>query len=217
MSQDPAPPRNGEATAATPDRGAEATPDRGAEATPDRDAEARAFFDRSPPEDYLEEWASRLAQPPERPDDDLSSFVVFRLESEWLALPAGVFVEVTDPQPIHSVPHRTNGILLGMINIRGQLRLAVSLHGLFEVEPAAGADKTPSPRLLILRDGGDQWAFQVEEVAGIQRLAQAELRAVPSTFLRANTHTRAVFDRDGRTVGILDPDALFTSLRSHCR
>src|SRR5262245_65470794 len=115
-----------------------------------------AFFDRPPPPDYLEEWARRLAQPPEQVDSDLQSFVVFRVRSEWLALPADVFAEVTDPQPIHAIPHRTNAVLLGLVNVRGQLRLAVSLKGLLDIEGETD-DNSPAPRCLILRDGADQW------------------------------------------------------------
>jgi chemotaxis-related protein WspD len=175
-----------------------------------------AFFDRPPPPGYLDEWAHRLAQPPEQGDSDLQSFVVFRLHSEWLALPAAAVAEVTAPQPIHAIPHRTNTVLLGLVNVRGQLRLAVSLHGLFDIEAGTGP-AAPAPRFLILQDGADQWVCLAEEVVGIQRLAQERLRAVPSTFPRAVSPTKAVFDWDGRTVGLLEPGLVFTALRSYCR
>jgi chemotaxis-related protein WspD len=187
-------------------------------APPDETAEARSFFDRSPPEDYLKEWAERLAMPPEEPDRALRSFVVFRLAREWLALPAEVFAEVTTPQPIHAIPHRTNGVLLGLVNIRGQLRLAVSLHGLFDLESEdSEPNSTSTTRLLILRDGSDQWVFSVQEVAGIQRVAENRLRHVPSTLRKASPHTTAVFEWKDHTVGILQPAELYSSLRSHCQ
>lgn len=177
----------------------------------------RAFFDRRPPADYLEEWAARLAQPPEEADRELHSLIVFRLRGEWLALPASALAEVTDPQPIHAIPHRTNHVLLGMVSVRGQIRLAVSLHGLFEIEPDEPADRPSAPRFLILQDGADQWVAGAEEVVGIVRVAQEQLRAVPSTFPRASTHIRAVFDREGRTVGLIEPRTVVRSLRSFCR
>lgn len=176
-----------------------------------------AFFDRPPPAEYLEEWARRLARPPERGESDLQSLVVFRLRSEWLALPAAAVAEVTDPQAIHAIPHRTNRVLSGLVNIRGQLRIAVSLHGLFDLEGDEAGGTAPNPRFLVLQDGADQWVFAAEEVVGIQRLTRERLRAVPSTFPKAVNHTRAVFDWAGHTVGLLDPDVLFASLRSHCR
>jgi chemotaxis-related protein WspD len=184
---------------------------------PGNHSEVEAFFDRPPPPDYLDEWARRLAQPPEQGESDLQSLVVFRLRGEWLALPSAAVAEVTDPQPIHAIPHRTNRVLSGLVNIRGQLRLAVSLHGLFDVEDDESAGTAPNPRFLVLQDGPDQWVCAAEEVVGIQRLTRERLRAVPSTFPRAVNHTRAVFDWDGRTVGLLDAGVLFASLRSHCR
>jgi chemotaxis-related protein WspD len=182
------------------------------QATPD----VRTFFDRSPPPGYLDEWAGRLARPPEQVDSELHSFVVFRLQGEWLALPAAAVAEVTDPQPIHAIPHRTDLVLLGLVNVRGQLRLAVSLHGLFDIERATG-EAPSAARFLILQDGTEQWVCAAEEVVGIQRLPRERLRAVPSTFPRVGSHARAVFDWDGHTVGLLEPGVLFASLRSHCR
>jgi chemotaxis-related protein WspD len=196
---------------------AQAPDDRGP-APPAAGAGSHSFFDRPPPADYLQEWSERLARPPVEQDDDLRSFVVFRLDREWLALPAVVFSEITEPHPVHSIPHRSNDVLLGMVNIRGQLRLAVSLHGLFGVA-AEGATAVPgsTARMLILRDGPDQWVCPAEEVAGIQRVAQNRIRGAPSTFSKAGANTSSVFDWNGHTVGVLQPDLLFTALRSHCR
>lgn len=176
----------------------------------------QSFFDRPPPPDYLKEWAERLAQPPERAESELQSLVVFRLHHEWLALPAIALAEVTDPQPIHAIPHRTNRVLRGLVTVRGQLRLAVSLHGLLDIEPDPADDGTDT-RFLILQEGAEQWVCAAEEIVGIQRVARDALRGVPSTFPRIGSHARAVFDWHDRTVGLLDPGPLFASLRSHCR
>lgn len=183
---------------------------------PEAAARLEAFFDRPPPPGYLEDWAERLAQPPDHPDHDLQAVVVFRLNTEWLALPAPVLAEVTPPRPVHAIPHRTNRVLLGLVTVRGQLRLAASLHGLLDVAPEeAGPDAIP--RWMILQDGGEQWVCAAEEVVGIHRVPREALRAVPSTFPRSVSFTRAVFERDGRTVGLLDPGVLFAALRSHCQ
>lgn len=191
---------------------------------------ARAFLERPAPEGYLEDWARRLAEPEERIDPDLASIVIFRLHAEWLALPTGWLVEITDPQPVHSIPHRTDDVLLGLVNIRGQLRLCVSLHGLLGVEPPAhdahavrlevddrGILRTPYHRMIILRDGMEEWVFPAEEVLKVDLLPRGEQRKPPSTFLPESSHTHAVFDYHGRTVGLLDAMSLFPALRSHCQ
>lgn len=195
-----------------------------------RRMDSQAFFDREAPPEYLDEWSKRLATPETRAESDLESVVIFRLHAEWLALPTGWLVEITDPQPIHAIPHRSNEVLLGLVNVRGQLRLCVSLHGLLGVDPPSagtpavhlsmekdGILRTPYHRMIILRDGLDEWVFPAEEVLKVDLLAHAARRKPPSTFLPGSTHTQAVFDYHGRTVGLLDAVSLFNDLRSHCQ
>src|SRR5690606_10229946 len=113
-------------------------------------------------------------------DREEQSVVIFRLHAEWLALATGWLVEITDMQTAHAIPHRTNEVLKGLVNVRGQLRLCVSLHGLFGVDPPTdgstvtrlasesdGVLRTPYHRMIILRDGLEHWVFPVEEVLGI--------------------------------------------------
>lgn len=58
-------------------------------------AAGRSFLDAPSPPDYLDEWTRRLALPDGADAADVHSLLVFRLGSEWLALPVGVLVEVT--------------------------------------------------------------------------------------------------------------------------
>ncbi len=190
---------------------------------------ARRFFDRPPPGEYLENWAARLAQPEEVADQHVHSVVLFRLHHEYLALDTRSLIEVSAPRPIHTIPHRTGSVLLGLVNMRGQLRICVSLHGLLGVEP----DSTPTTnghhiehppehtpeseqRMLIVQDRNDPWVFPVEQVLGIVRPADSDIREVPATFGKASSFSRAVFSWKDRTVGYIDEVQLFASLRSAC-
>jgi chemotaxis-related protein WspD len=179
---------------------------------------ATEFFDRSPPEGYLDEWSQRLVLPEEQTEDRWESVVVFRLGSERLALDTTSLVEVTAPQPVHVIPHRASGVLLGLVNIRGQLRICVSLHGLLGVETPAtgGGPANAAARMMILQDGADQWVFPVEEVSGVHRLASSDRRDVPSTFGKASSFSRLVFSWNEATVGLLDHGRLKAALRSAC-
>ena len=107
---------------------------------------ARTFFDRPAPEGYLAEWTQWLAGSPEAgngeagtgadlSDRDLVSVLIFRLGQEWLAFRTQTVAEVTLPRPVHRIPHRSNEIFIGLVNLRGQLQLCISLHGLLGVEP----------------------------------------------------------------------------------
>lgn len=192
---------------------------------------ARTFFDRAAPEGYLESWRQILEAPEITPDSDASSVLVFRLDQEWLALPATALVEVTNPRPMHRIPHRAGTVLEGLVNIRGQLQLCVSLRGLLGLDasrpPAATQDAPvgsasiggiPTTRMLVVERGGDRgperWVFRVDEVAGVQRVARSSLRAIPSTVSHAaGRSTLALFDWQGQVVGILDEARVFDGLR----
>jgi chemotaxis-related protein WspD len=153
---------------------------------------ARAFFDRPAPEGYLAEWTQWLASSAElasheagetraESDRDRVSVLIFRLGREWLAFRTQTVAEVTVPRPVHRVPHRSDAILIGLVNLRGQLQLCVSLHGLLGLDTTPGSpplsqthpqthahvslvesekgpgtgtglNATPGSRLVVLRD-----------------------------------------------------------------
>jgi chemotaxis-related protein WspD len=185
-------------------------------------AAGRRFLDAPPPPGYLEQWADRLAEPEEEDAGERLGVLVFRIGGEWLALPVDVLVEVTAPRPIHRVPFR-GGLLAGLVNVRGELHLAVrmdQLLGIRDAPPAAdGAGPRPGPpRLLVVRRGADTWVFPADEVDGVHRFPAAELAGVPPTLGRAAARfARGVFRHDGRAVGYLDETRLFEALRAKVR
>lgn len=176
---------------------------------------ARAFFDRPAPEGYLESWRDVLEQPETEGDSQATSVLVFRVGPEWLALPAAALVEITPPRRLHRLPHLRGKILSGLVNIRGQLQLCVSLGGLLGLDHGADTGgPAHAPRLLVVERGGDRWVFAVDEVAGVHRVPSAELRAVPSTVSAgAMPMTAALFSFHDRTVGLLDDTRLLDGLR----
>lgn len=185
-------------------------------------AAGRQFLDAPPPPGYLEEWAARLAEPEEGAAGERVGVLVFRIGGEWLALPVGALVEVTAPRPIHRVPFR-GGLLAGLVNVRGELHLAVRLDQLLGIggAPPAGDGAGPRPgppRLLVVRRGADTWVFPVDEVDGVRRFPAADLAGVPPTLGRAAARfARGVFRHDDRAVGYLDEVRLFEALRAKVR
>lgn len=194
-------------------------------------AAARTFFDRVPPEGYLEGWGGLLEETVTAAETEVASVLVFRLGSEWLALPTRALVEVTSRRACHRVPHRTEGILEGIVNIRGQLQLCVSVHRLLGIDPGEG----PGPRNVPTADSGsdgrrlvvverpglaanDRWVFAVDEVAGVQRVERSRLRGVPATVSQSGARfCGAMFDHDGAIVGILDDVRFFDGLADRLR
>jgi chemotaxis-related protein WspD len=177
---------------------------------------ARSFFDRKAPEGYLAEWSELLGRPSGNGAIDDSALLVFRLGAEWLALALSVVSEVTAPRPVHRVPHRTNRVFSGLVSLRGQLQLCVSLHGLLEVEPPDPAvESLASPRLVVIRREAETWAFPADEVLGVHRVAREKLQKVPSTLANpTGSFCRAVFAWDeGRSVDVLEETRVFEALR----
>jgi chemotaxis-related protein WspD len=185
-------------------------------------AAARTFFDRPPPPGYLDAWQAVLEEPETVAESDAMSVLVFRLGTEWLALPTDVLVEVTPLRPLHRVPHRGGTILEGIVNIRGQLQLCASLHGLLGLGPAGrdGEDHgQATARLLVVERAGptgmERWTLPVDDVAGVHRIVRSALRDVPSTVSHAGTrHALALFALDDRSVSLLDEQRIFDGLRA---
>lgn len=213
-------------------------------------SEARRFFDRPAPPGYLDEWTQWLAKPEERlgrtdgdGEDEATGplkgvgVLVFRLNSEWLAMPIRAVVETTLIQPVHHVPHRSNNVLRGLVNLRGQLQLCFSLYGLLGVEDSSSKIDFPieatrvgvsqglggsnraavSDRLIVLRDHerSEVWAFTADEVHGVEQIPRRDLQSVPSTLSNpAVSFSQAVIPWNGRSVGYLDDQRVFDALRS---
>lgn len=86
------------------------------------------------PGDYAAIWTEHIARPVQQEDRDTTSAVIFRIGAEWLALPTAALQEVSNLKRIHRVPHRTGGVVLGVVNVRGELLTCVSLARVFGLE-----------------------------------------------------------------------------------
>jgi len=185
---------------------------------PTFEAAGRSLLERETDPAYRAEWSAILARSKAVEERATLSLVVFRLGEEWLALPTRVLQEVTEPQVVRTLPHRSGAILKGLVNIRGELLLCVSLHGLLGLtrEPAglARMSAVTWPRLAVIAADGDRWAFAVDEVFGIQLINPAALGEVPATVAKSRvSFARGLFEWQGTTVGLLDPELVFSGLR----
>ena len=142
-----------------------------------------------------------------------TSFTVFRLGEEWLALPTGVIDRVSVPGTVRRIPHRSNRILRGLMNLGGEGLLVIALDVLLGIDATApkraesveAGRAKPIPRLLVVQSDKGLWAFETDELAGTFRQDEARLGQVPSTLAAALVrHVRGTFQADGRLVGVLD-------------
>jgi chemotaxis-related protein WspD len=168
------------------------------------------------PGDYADVWTEHVSRPVQRADRDSASAVIFRVGAEWLALPSAAIQEVSNLRPVHRVPHRTSGVLLGVVNVRGELLICVSLARVFGVEPQAApaSVRAARKRLLVIRRKDLRAACPVDDVHGVHRYAAAALSPVPATVAKAGTrYSHALLSWRDQTVGILDEELLFSALK----
>jgi chemotaxis-related protein WspD len=181
------------------------------------EAAGRSLLERPADPAYLVEWSRSLAEEKGTREAATLSVVVLRLGAEWLALPTGLLQEVTEPQAVRTLPHKSGAVLKGLVNIRGELALCVSLAALLGIpddpEGRARLSHVVWPRLVVLRRDRDRWAFPADEVYGIQPVGRASLQPVPATVARDQSRfTQGLFAWHGHSVGLLDPDLVLYAL-----
>jgi chemotaxis-related protein WspD len=175
---------------------------------------ARALLDRPLPAGYLATAAEQLAPPASPIESGRRSVLIFRVASEWLALPSRVLREIAATRTLHSIPHRRNGTVLGLVNIRGELLICASLAQLLGLTaPAAPASplrrRAVAARLLVLEHEGRCAVCPVDEVEGLHSFHPRELLEAPASLRAARaSHVQAVLPWMSRNVGLLDEASL---------
>ncbi|MBP0002074.1 MAG: purine-binding chemotaxis protein CheW [Cyanobacteria bacterium SID2] len=186
----------------------------------------RGLLEREAPIDYLLDWTNVLEESHRNlsvADEAVAqaantqSAIVFRVGGEWLALPAKVFQEVTQPCPIHTLPHRSNQLFLGLVSIRGEILMCISLShllGLALPSQALQSQRTMvSERMVVIAKGENKWVFRVDEVYGVHRFPPDRLQDTPVVVSKAaESYTIGTLDWHDRKVNYLDAELLFYTL-----
>lgn len=180
----------------------------------------RGLLERAAPEGYLEEWTAVLTKEKEAEPSDTTSILIFRLGGEWLALPTPVVSEVTEVRTIHSVPQRRHSILMGLVNIQGEIQLCVSVSELLGIErnniPSRPTDLSGYQRMVVVERERTRWVFPVDEVYGVSQFSLGALHDVPATVAQASgPYTKGTLTWQEKRVGYLDEERLFDAFKRH--
>jgi chemotaxis-related protein WspD len=147
--------------------------------------------------------------------DATASMLAFRVGAEWLAFPTAAVVEVIEARAVHSLPGQANPAVLGLTNIRGALKICVSLGrmlGMADADTDTAAAKT-AQRLLVVEHEQQVLVFPVNEVAGVYGYAADAVQLPPSTMAHAGmTYTQSLISWRDRQLGLLDCGLLFYAL-----
>lgn len=190
-------------------------------------AALRLLNSRAPAE-YRSEWTRHLAKASSEPPTGLKPILVFKLGDHWMAVPAEIVMEVAEMSMIHSVPHRSEEVLRGVVNVRGELMICVSLGRWFGFHRAIRPDSNSlvgeEERLVVTGSGEDRFVFPVSQVRGIRYFQSEKLRhPEKSDYPVANDFSVGAVDLDEieldgttkqsrRTVHILDHSQLFRAI-----
>jgi chemotaxis-related protein WspD len=176
---------------------------------------AASLLDVEAPAGYLRGLTGIVAQgrPPAAPVTH--SAVVFRIAEERLAFSTANFREIADTRAIHSLPHRRGGVVLGLVGVRGELIVCVSLRKLLGLP--AGEDARPTrsvwdQRLLVVEREANRFAIPVDEVYGVERYREADLQPAPIAERAGPTYATSVLSWENHSVGLLDDELLFQTL-----
>ena len=166
--------------------------------------------------DYLAEWETFIGKPKETPSTvHICGTVIFRIAHDYLAIPTAVVGQVTELKPVHRIPHQRGKTVQGVVNINGQLRLFVSMIQLLEI----GSDHTlfesaQKRSMMVVEREAEVWAFAVTEVCGIHYCDLCDLHNVPVNVAKSTAnYLKGVFYWNDHSVGLLDDELLFFSLR----
>lgn len=191
----------------------------------------RSLLERPIPNEYATEWTCLLTQVRNRqqvPSQDTWSINIFRLGQEWLALPTTVIKQLLPPKPVHSIPHRSNQLLKGIVNVQGQLLLCISLYELLgikstnslppysndSIQSAATSNVNTASSLLVIERNRDVWAFEVDKMYGLHRCSVTDLRDAPALGSQTlKRFTQSIVSWQDKTVSYLDEVRVFEALQ----
>ncbi|TAM79815.1 MAG: chemotaxis protein CheW [Acidobacteria bacterium] len=179
---------------------------------PQYSAIGRTLFDREMSADYRQEVSEELAAAA-AVTEETESLLILRTGSEWFALRTQRFEGISTYQKPYVVPFRSGSLLAGLVNVNGELLLCISLEAALGLPPGSGTETAGRPRLCVVGNGNERFAFGVDEILGVRHVPSRKMQHVPVTLAKSpSAQVISCFEVDGRNVGLIDEQRLFNSL-----
>lgn len=180
-------------------------------------AAGRKLLNRDLPDNYQDEWTKAFSEEKEKELVGAKSAFVFRAGLEWLALDASLIKEVIGMGPIHTLPHLTNNVLRGVVNVHGKLEICVSIGAVLGIdrleERELDAQYATPERLVVVFQKNYILTFPVSEVIGIVRYTRDMIRELPVTVSGSKAvYTMGILCLEDKDVGFLKDKPLFNTL-----
>jgi purine-binding chemotaxis protein CheW len=181
-------------------------------ARPSRDQLTLPLLEPAGPERLAEFFfreEERASASPEPADAPRREHLAVRLAAELYALPIERVREIQKVPFVTEVP-RAPPEILGLMSLRGEVVAMIDarvLLGLPRPEPGRTA------RVVLVDPGDGVVGMLVDEVAGVLRLASADIEPVPPGIDREPPLLSGVARMQGRLLGLLDLAALLGERR----
>jgi chemotaxis-related protein WspD len=176
----------------------------------------RQLLDRNHDVAYQEEWTRNLEKPRVEKLTNSKSALAFRLGDEWFALHTTIIREVTYCSNHHSLPHRKNRVLRGIVNVRGELLLCVSLGYLFKLqkgEKEHESNKAIHQRYIVIGDNEEYYTFPASEVRNTLRYDVDTIQKPPSTLAEsASSYVLGIILYEDTHIALINSELLFNAL-----
>ena len=117
-------------------------------------------------EDVLKDRADIYARKIEEGEElqgEVLGYINFELSGEWYLVEMKQVEEIVPPRRISRVP-RSHELILGMTNIRGNLRLIIDIKTLLGLPPSEMDD---SSRIILVKIGEDITGFVVNQISRV--------------------------------------------------
>lgn len=153
------------------------------------------------------DWKRDFAAEAPAGQREMRSAILARIGQEWFALPILLLDQVTGHRRIHSLPHRRSPALLGMVNVRGQLLLCVSLAHVLGIADESMNDERR--RMIVIRCAGGRVVVPVDEVQHHCRFHEGEVLPTPATIRKAQAaYVTGLLRVAQGTAALIDGDRL---------
>ncbi|GAB4274566.1 MAG TPA: hypothetical protein DIU37_04465 [Opitutae bacterium] len=173
----------------------------------------KVLLERSHPEAYLESVKDNLKIEAQDRSFKQETFLVFKLGQCLLGILSDSVRAVLPIEKIHRVPFRTNHLLLGLVPVRGNLRLAYSLQSLLFKEKKQSEDHKDSwRRMLLVGSPNLSLVFPVEDVLGLVSVDGKDVKPYASSAADARW-MRGMTSNEDDTLLLLNEEVLIPTLQ----
>ncbi|HEC29583.1 MAG TPA: hypothetical protein ENI65_08355 [Gammaproteobacteria bacterium] len=163
------------------------------------------LLDRAIPDGYIQSNTRLYRESKNDEDTTTVSCIIFRIDDEWFAFNTFVLDKINENENVHSIPHNKNSLLLGLVNIMGELEICLSLKPLVFTGVREPSADNGTGRMMVISLESGKYVIKVDEIMGIFRISSNEMGQAPvSLTMSANNLISSVFEHNKFHIGLIN-------------